>query len=67
MHDLGEALVAAALAEGGRVKVVAHANRLHGFRGGGRSSGRRWQRGSGCETALAHRSGRPASPEGRIR
>lgn len=33
VHDLGEALVARALAEGGRVEVVAHTNRLHSYRG----------------------------------
>ncbi len=33
VHDLGEALVARALAEGGRVEVVAHANKLHSYRG----------------------------------
>jgi peptide subunit release factor 1 (eRF1) len=35
VHRLGEALVARALAEGGRVEVVAHANKLHSYRGVG--------------------------------
>jgi release factor family 10 len=35
VHDLGEALVARALAEGGRVEVVAHTSKLHGYRGVG--------------------------------
>lgn len=33
VHDLGEALVARTLADGGRVAVVTHANRLHSYRG----------------------------------
>ncbi|HEY6003325.1 MAG TPA: hypothetical protein VIV57_10665 [Anaeromyxobacter sp.] len=33
--DRGEALVARALAEGGRVEVVAHTNKLHSYRGVG--------------------------------
>jgi release factor family 10 len=35
VHDLGEALVARALEEGGRVDVVAHTNKLHSYRGVG--------------------------------
>lgn len=35
VHQLGEALVARTLAGGGQVEVVAHANRLHGYRGVG--------------------------------
>ncbi|ACG75642.1 hypothetical protein AnaeK_4439 [Anaeromyxobacter sp. K] len=35
VQQLGEALVARALAGGGEVEVVAHANRLHGYRGVG--------------------------------
>ncbi len=33
VHDLAEALVARTLSEGGRVEVVAHANKLHSYRG----------------------------------
>jgi Bacterial archaeo-eukaryotic release factor family 10 len=33
VHDLGESLVARTLAEGGRVEVVAHTNKLHSYRG----------------------------------
>jgi hypothetical protein len=35
VHDLREALVASALAAGGRVEVLPHANKLHGYRGVG--------------------------------
>lgn len=35
VRDLGEALVARTLAEGGRVEVVGHTNKLHGYRGVG--------------------------------
>lgn len=35
VHDLGQSLVARTLAEGGRVEVVAHTNKLHGYRGVG--------------------------------
>lgn len=35
LHDLGDALVARTLAEGGEVEIVAHATRLHGYRGVG--------------------------------
>ncbi len=35
VRDLGEALVARALAGGGRVEMVQHASKLHGFRGVG--------------------------------
>jgi hypothetical protein len=35
VHHLGEALVARALAGGGRVEVVAHTNKLHSYRGVG--------------------------------
>ncbi len=35
VHDLREALVASALAAGGRVEVLPHGNKLHGYRGVG--------------------------------
>ncbi len=35
LQHLGEAMVTRALAEGGQVEVVAHANKLHSYRSGG--------------------------------
>jgi hypothetical protein len=50
LHHLGEALVARTLGEGGQVELVAHANKLHSYRGVGaflRQTAATGMRGSG--------------------